>query len=75
MESLFKFCCGWLKISFELKDKVFLFWVYVCFVCKYACAPLYAVSSGPKVLELELQPVVDLHVGSGNQTWVLGKSN
>lgn len=51
-------------------------YVYECFACTKACAPLACSAfRGQKgasdSLELELQMVVSLHVGVENQTWEL----
>jgi hypothetical protein len=56
-----------------------LHYEYGCFACMYAWAHTCSALGGQKkvsgLLELELQMVVNYHVGAENQTQVLQKSN
>ena len=57
---------------------LFLLYVYPCYVRVNVCAPLtclVSVESEEDVVTLKLQMVVSCHVGAGNQTQVLCKSN
>lgn len=51
--------------------------MYGCFTCIYVCTPCVSLTplEARSPLELELNMIMSGHVGSGNQTWFLWKSN
>lgn len=51
------------------------FYVYASMSAHYLCAgPKETRGRAPEPLKLELQTVVNYHVGDGNKIWVLSKS-